>query len=52
MIALHQATTALAEQNIQEFGPNVGSNMLVLALIPPNPGLHFYSNSRSISTKH
>lgn len=45
MIALHHATAALAEQNTQEFGPNAGSNVLVLALIPPNLGLHFYSNS-------
>lgn len=41
MIALHHATAALAEQNMQESGPNAGSNVLVLALIPPNLGLHF-----------
>ena len=51
MIALHDATAALTEQNMQEFGPSAGSNVLVLALIPPNLGLHFYSNTHSIFTE-
>lgn len=51
MIALHHATAALTEQNMQEFGHRAGSNVMVLALIPPNLGLHFYSSSHSIFTE-
>lgn len=51
MIALHHATAAFTEQNMQEFGHRAGSNVLILALIPPNLGLHFYSSSPSIFTE-